>query len=63
MLPLNLVDINQKRIYGAALIKKRRYLPHYIFGKNVKVHFSNTVVGAVDEIFGELNNVPLISLP
>ena len=53
------VDIKKKGVYGANIIKNRRYWPNCIGVENIKYHFINKVVGAVDTIFGELENMPL----
>ena len=53
------VDIQKKGVYGDSLAKKRHKWPCYIYGENIKDDFTNKGVGAVDELFGELGNVPL----
>ena len=47
------MGINKKGVYGDALIKKRRYWPHYIDGENIKACFTNKGVGVLDELHGD----------
>ena len=54
-----LVYIKKKGLYGSNIIKKRGYLPHYIYGEKIKSHFTNKGVGVLCEIHGEIDNVPL----
>ena len=49
----------RRGLYGAAIIENRCYWPHSIDGKKIKTHFISKVVGAVDALHGELDNIPL----
>ena len=54
-----LADMNNKRVYGASISDNRHYRPRYIYDKKIKAKFTNKVVGIVDAICGELDNMPL----
>jgi Transposase IS4 len=53
-----LIELRQKGVYAAALVKKRRYWPKYIMGDEIKEHFGDKQVGDVDARRGTLNNTP-----
>ena len=45
-----LVELRKKGVFGAAIIKKRRYLPANIKGGSIDAHFSLKEVGNVDAV-------------
>ena len=45
-----LVELRKKGVFGAALIKKRRYWPENIKGDEIDAHFSSKEVGNVDAV-------------
>ena len=53
------MDITKKVLYGVDIMKRRQYWPRYICNNNIKSHFNNNDVGAMDALRGDLDNVPL----
>lgn len=53
-----IVELAKKGVYGAALIKKRRYWPKYIKGDAIIDHFRTKEVGTADAWPGTLDNTP-----
>jgi Transposase IS4 len=53
-----LIELRQKGVYAAALVKKRRYWPKHIKGEEIKEHFSSKQVGDADARKGTLDNTP-----
>ena len=53
-----IVELQKNRVYTTALIKKRRYLPKYICGEDIKSHFADKEVGMTDAWAGKLVGVP-----
>ena len=45
-----LVELRKKGVFGATLIKKRRYWPSNIKGDAIYTHFSSKYVGNVDSV-------------
>ena len=45
-----LVDLMKKGVFGAALVKKRRYWPENIKGDRIDAHFSSKEVSNVDAV-------------
>ena len=45
-----LVGLRKKLLFGAALIKKRRYWPENIKGDAIDAHFASKEVGNVDTV-------------
>ena len=45
-----LVELQKKGVFGAALIKKRRYWPANIKGDAIDSHFASNEVGNVDTV-------------
>ena len=39
------IALNKMGVFSAALIKKRRYWPRYVKGKEIKAHFEDAPVG------------------
>ena len=54
-----LVDIKKKELYGDTIIDKIRYWTRYIDGNNIKAHFTNKSVGAMDVLCEEIYNTTL----
>ena len=52
-----IAELRKKGVFGAALIKKRRYWPKYIKGDEIKKHFDDKDVGYVDATKGSLDGV------
>ena len=50
-------ELGKKGVFGAALIKKRRYWPKYIDGEAIKRHFATKEIGSVDALKGKLDGV------
>ena len=53
-----IVELRKRGVFGAALIKKRRYWPKHIEGDRIKAHFEDKAVGDVDALAGVLDEVP-----
>lgn len=53
-----LIQLRQKGVFAAAVIKKRRYWPKYIKGDEIRQHFDNQQVGDANALAGTLNGVP-----
>ena len=53
-----LVDIKKKGVYEAALIRKSQYCTCF-FWWNINSHFTNKGVGAVNALYGKIDNVTL----
>ena len=53
-----IVELQKNGVYASALIKKRRYWPKHIRGKDIKSHFADKEVGATDAWAGKLDGVP-----
>ena len=49
----------KKAVYGAAIIRMRYYWPLDIDENNIKDHFADNDVGAMDALCGYLDIVPL----
>jgi hypothetical protein len=52
---LGIVELAKRGLHGGVLIKKRRYWPKWILGKEIKAHFAEKEVGLVDCWNGNLN--------
>ena len=52
-----IVELQKKGVFASALIKKRRYWPKFIKGDDVKAHFADREVGAVNVWQGQLYDV------
>ena len=55
---LGLIELRNRGVFAASVIKKRRYWPKYIDGDAINFHFENNDIGSVDCLSGTLNNVP-----
>ena len=53
------VGMKNKGVYGATIIKNRRYWPRYIDGKNIKSHITNKYTEAMDALRGDIENFPI----
>ena len=53
-----IIELKKKGVFGAALIKKRRYWPKHIPGDAVKAHFEDRAIGDADAWAGEMDGVP-----
>jgi Transposase IS4 len=52
-----LIELRKRGVFGAALIKKRRYWPKFIRGDEIAAHFVNKEVGDIDSWPGTMDNV------
>ena len=52
------IELAKVGCYAAALIKKRRYWPKHVKGKEIKKHFEDKYVGDIDAMAGKLDNIP-----
>jgi Transposase IS4 len=53
-----LIELRNRGVFGAAVIKKRRYWPKYIDGDALAAHFEDKNIGDVDCLSGTLRSVP-----
>jgi Transposase IS4 len=53
-----LIELRNKGVFAAAVVKKRRYWPKHVDGEGIKAHFDNKQIGEVDAIRGTINNTP-----
>ena len=53
-----IVELRNKGLFAASLIKKRRYWPKYIPGDDIIQHFVDKEVGHCDALVGKMNGVP-----
>jgi hypothetical protein len=53
-----IIEMRKKGVFGAALIKKRRYWPKFIPGDELDRHFDDKDVGFADAIKGVFDQVP-----
>ena len=53
-----IVELRNKGLFAASLIKKRRYWPKYIPGNDIIQHFVDKEVGHCDALVGKMNGVP-----
>jgi Transposase IS4 len=53
-----IIELRQRGVFAAAVIKKRRYWPKYIPGEQIQQHFAGQEVGSVDALGGTLDGVP-----
>ena len=52
---ITLMELQKRGVYASAVIKKRRYWPKYIKGKdNIKEHFEDKAIGNYDALPGTL---------
>ena len=53
-----IVELRNRGLFAASLIKKRGYWPKYIPGDNIIQHFVDKEVGHCDASVGKMNGVP-----
>ena len=53
-----IVELRNKGLFAASLIKKRQYWPKYIPGDDIIQHFVDKEVGHCDALVGKMNGVP-----
>jgi hypothetical protein len=52
-----ITELRMAGVFSSALIKKRRYWPHYVNGDGIKAHFNGKKPGDFDALKGTLDNV------
>ena len=53
-----LIESRKVGVFASALIKKRRYWPKYVPGKEINEHFKDMEIGKCDSLKGELDGKP-----
>jgi hypothetical protein len=54
-----LIELRNKGVFAAAIVKKERYWPNHINGHGIKTHFEGRDVGNTTAIAGKLSGVSL----
>eukprot|EP00957_Ditylum_brightwellii_P012972 980260-Ditylum_brightwellii.AAC.2 len=52
-----IIDLKKKRVFAAALIKKRSYWPKHIKGDEIQKHMDSKAIGEVNVLHGTLDDV------
>ena len=53
-----IIELCKKGVFASALIKKQRYWPKYIHGKQIKEHFAEKEIVMTDSWVGKMDGVP-----